>query len=305
VTPIEEAILRTVIYADLFSFPLNLRELHHYLIADQPHSLMEVEQALKTSTFLKQALEFPQEYIICAGRQEIIAIRAAREQASKQLWSPALRCGEWLARLPFVRMVALTGALAVRNASDNDDDLDYVLVTTAGRVWLARAFAIVLVRLGKTRGVVICPNYVLAVSALEQEKQDLFMAHEVAQMLPIYGVPLYDQMRAANAWVRAYLPNVDQPYFAEAERVPGRGWRALKGAAEWLLSGRLGDALEKWEYQRKLRRFADEMQTPNSAALLDDQHVKGHFQDHGHPVMQQYEQRLRQYNLETLPLAGD
>lgn len=304
-TPIEAAILRTVIYADLFSFPLNRCELHHYLIADQPHSLAEIEQALNNSAFLKQVLEFPQEYIICAGRHEIIAIRAAHESASKKLWSPALRCGEWLARLPFVRMVALTGALAVRNASDNDDDLDYVLVTATRRVWLARAFAILLVRLGKTRGVVICPNYVLAVTALEQEKQDLFMAHEVAQMLPIYGIPLYEQMRARNAWVSAYLPNANQPYFTEAERLPGRGWRTLKGVAEWLLGGRLGDALEKWEYQRKLRRFADNLRTPNSAAVLDEQHVKGHFQDHGHPVMQEYEQRLRQYNLETLPLAGD
>ncbi|MFN8450301.1 MAG: hypothetical protein U0521_17370 [Anaerolineae bacterium] len=41
------------------------------------------------------------------------------------------------ARLPPVRMVALTGALVVRNASDNDDDLDYVLVTRRG-AWIAR-----------------------------------------------------------------------------------------------------------------------------------------------------------------------
>lgn len=304
-TPIEEAILRTVIYADLFNFPLNRRELHHYLIAHEPHSLADIERTLNTSAFLRQALEFPQEYVICAGRQAIIATRATREQASMALWSPAFTCGEWLARLPFVRMVALTGALAVRNATDYDDDLDYVLVTADKRVWLARAFAIILVRLSKTRGLVICPNYVLAISALEQEKQDLFLAHEVAQMLPIYGISLYEEMRVRNAWVSAYLPNATQPYFMEAERVPGRGWRAFKQAVEWLLGGRLGDALESWEYRRKLRRFADDMRTPNSAALLDDQHVKGHFQDHGHPVMQQYEQRLRQYNLGTLPLAGD
>jgi hypothetical protein len=305
VTPLEEAILRTVIYADLFNFPLNRRELHHYLIAHRPYSPADVEQTLKTSLVLKQALEFPQDYVICAGRQELLAVRAAREAASLALWSPALRCGEWLARLPFVRMVALTGALAVRNASNHDDDLDYVLVTAAGRVWLARAFAILLVRLGKTRGVVICPNYVLAASALEQEKQDLFMAHEVAQMVPLYGLAVYTQMRGANRWVESYLPNAALPYFAEAEYMPRGGWNFLKRLGEWALGGRLGDALERWEYQRKLRRFADELRTPNSAALLDDQHVKGHFQDHGHPVMQEYARRLRAFELDALPLAGD
>ena len=304
-TSIEEAILRTVIYADLFNFPLTRRELHHYLIAEQPFTIGQIEQTLTTSIFLKTVLELRQEYVICTGRQALIAVRDARERASLALWCPALVYGEWLARLPFVRMVALTGALAVRNASDNDDDLDYVLVTTAGRVWLARAFAILLVRLAKRRGVVVCPNYVLAESALAQEKRDLFMAHEVAQMVPIYGARLYEAMRAANEWVDNSLPNAKNPYYAEAERMPGAGWRLLKGAAEWLLGGRVGDALEAWEYRRKLRRFADELKTPHHAALLDDQHVKGHFKDHGHPILEQYEQRLRQYDLAALPQAGD
>lgn len=305
-TSLEQAILRTVIYADIFSFPLTRKELHHYLIANGPYSLSEVEQALDTSILLNNELEYEGDIVFCSGRQNILAVRQQREQASLLLWSAALEYGQWLARLPFVRMVALTGALAVRNASDSDDDLDYVLVTTDGRVWLARAFAIMLVRLVRQRGVVICPNYVLAESALEQEKRDLFMAHEVAQMVPIYGDQVYRAMRARNAWVIETLPNATEPFFTEPERLPVRGWSWVKRGIEFLLGGWLGDVLENWEYHRKLRRFSAAMQTPNHAALLDASHVKGHFQDHGHPVMQQYEQRLRQYKLEPeLPLAGD
>lgn len=304
-SPTEEAILKTVVYADIFDFPLTRPELHHFLIADSPISRAQIDHALATSALLQSALEMPDDYVIPAGRRAILAVREQREQASRALWREALDYGERLARLPFVRMVALTGALAVRNASDNDDDLDYVLVTAPGRVWIARAFAILLVRLAKRRGVVVCPNYVLAESALLQERQDLFMAHEVAQMIPIYGITLYAAMRAENRWVEAYLPNADAPLHAEAERIPGRGWRLLKQAAEFVLGGRLGDALEGWEYRRKLRRFAPDLQTPNSAAQLDAQHVKGHFNDHGHPVIQQYRERLRQYDLHALPLAGD
>ncbi len=301
----EAAILKTVVYADIFDFPLTRTELHHYLIADAPVSREQIDQALATSPFLHDALEFHDDYVIAAGRQPIIAVRAQREQASQQLWREAMAYGERLARLPFVRMVALTGALAVRNASDNDDDLDYVLVTAPGRVWIARAFAIVLVRLAQRRGVIVCPNYVLAETALRQEKQDLFMAHEVVQMMPIFGLPLYAAMRAQNDWVAAYLPNAGTPLHAEPERTPGRGWRLLKRAAEVLLGGRLGEALESWEYRRKLRRFAPDLQTAHSAAQLDAQHVKGHFNDHGHPVLQQYRERLRRYDLDTLRLAGD
>lgn len=304
-SPTEEAILKTVIYADVFDFPLTRRELHHYLIAETPISHAQIDDALATSAFLLDALACQDDFVIPAGRQHIIALRAQREQASHLLWREAFHYGERLARLPFVRMVALTGALAVRNASDNDDDLDYVLVTAPGRVWIARAFAILLVRLARRRGVVVCPNYVLAESALLQEKQDLFMAHEVAQMVPIYGLSLYDAMRTRNDWVSAYLPNANAPIHAEAERIPGRGWRLFKRTAEFLLGGRVGDALEGWEYRRKLRRFAPDLKAPHSAAQLDAQHVKGHFNDHGHPVMQQYNERLRHYDLETLRLAGD
>ena len=234
-----------------------------------------------------------------------IAVRSQRAESSLLLWPFALQYGQWLSRLPFVRMVALTGALAVRNASDDDDDLDYVLITAPGRVWLARAFAIVLVRLAKLRGVVVCPNYVLAETALEQQKRDLFMAHEVAQMVPIYGFSLYRAMRDCNPWVAEYLPNTDEAFYIERERLPGAGWDRLKRATEWALGGRLGETLEDWEYRRKLRRFAGEMRTPHSAALLDDQHVKGHFNDHGYPVLQKYEDRLREYDLEALPLGSD
>jgi hypothetical protein len=303
--PTEAAILKTVIYADIFDFPLTRPELHHYLIAENPISYEQIEHTLATSSVLHDALDFEGEYVICAGRHAIIAVRLKREAASVHLWNEALHYGDWLARLPFVRMVALTGALAVRNASDSDDDLDYVLVTTPGRVWIARAFAILLVRLAAQRGVVVCPNYVLAESALLQEKQDLFMAHEVAQMVPLYGLALYRAMRDQNDWVADYLPNASAAFYAEAERTPGRGWGWLKRGAELVLGGRLGDALENWEYRRKLRRFAADLQTPHSAAQLDDQHVKGHFNDHGHPVIQQFSERLRQYNLEALPLAGD
>jgi hypothetical protein len=202
-------------------------------------------------------------------------------------------------------MVALTGALAMRNASDEDDDLDYVLVTAPRRVWMARAFAILLVRLAKRRGVVVCPNYVLAESALTQEKHDLFMAHEVAQMVPLYGQPTYLAMRSSNRWVSDFLANADAAFYVEKEYQLRGGWRWLKRAAEFVLGGRMGDVVENWEYRRKLHRFAKEMQTPNHAAQLDDQRVKGHFNDHGHPVMETYRERLRQYNLDALPLAGD
>lgn len=304
-TPTEAAILRTVLYGDVFNFALTPPEIHHFLIADTPIAYQEIQHTLETSRYLKTVLEIEQGYVVCAGRLELIPVRLRREEISSRLWALAEVYGVWLSRLPFVRMVALTGALAMRNPADQDDDLDYMLVTTPNRVWLARAFSILLVRVVKLRGVVICPNYVLAISALAQSKHDVFMAHEVAQMIPLYDTRIYRAMREANGWVRQHMPNAETPFYPQQNARLGRFWGGVKQFTEIVLGGGIGDALERWEYERKSRRFAREIRTPNSAALIDAEHVKGHFNDHGHPIMAKYRERLRQYELEALPLAGD
>lgn len=295
---IEAAILRTILYADVFNYPLTLEEIHHYLIHHEPVALEVIQDTLATSPRLHSALIARPPYYLCRERENLIAVRAAREAAADYLWPLALRYGRWLARLPFVRMVALTGALAVRNASNRDDDLDYLLVTHPGRVWIARAFAILLVRYGRLRGVEVCPNYVLAADMLEQARQDTFMAHELAQMVPLYGRATYDAMRCQNTWTAGYLPNARTVLHREAEYRPGAGWRIIKRALELLLSGPPGNLLERWEYQRKRRRFEAGMQQPHSSARIDTTQVKGHFNDNGHPTLQKYAARLREYGID-------
>jgi hypothetical protein len=295
-TGLEDAILRTVLYADVFNFPLTLPEIHHFLMAEETVSLGAVEEALARSARLRAALACAEGYFMPVGREGLVAVRQTREAASAHLWEAAQVYGAWLARLPFVRMVALTGALAVRNAVA-DDDIDYLIVTTERRVWLARASAILVVRLARLRGVALCPNYVLAEGALRQERQDIFTAHELAQMIPLYGHRLYERMRAQNAWADALLPNARGSFHAPPPESQGAGWRWIKRGLEALLGGRLGDSLEGWERGRKLRRFAPHMTHGRSSARLDEQHVKGHFNDHGHPALAQYDARLRAHGI--------
>jgi hypothetical protein len=302
-TPLEAAILRTILYADVFQFPLTIEEIHHYLMAEQPVSLEHVRTCMEQSAVLRQRLETVEGYYALRGRNETVALRRSRDELSEHLWKTGEAWGRWLARLPFVRMVALTGALAVRNAAHAGDDIDYLLVTAAGRVWLARALAVVLVRIARVRGAHICPNFVLAETALAQGRRDVFIAHEVAQMVPLYGADVYERFREANAWVKAYLPNADGSFRRNPAYPMGWAGRVAKRLGEFMLGGRLGDWLEDWEQRRKLKRFATDLQTPRSAAKLDHTQVKGHFQDHGYRVLEEYAARLRQYQVEDAPLA--
>ena len=291
-----EAIFRTLLYGDIFSFPMTEAEIHHFLI-EFSASRGDVQRTLDQSAWLAERIERVNGYCAIRDRAETAQERHRRDTASQRLWPLARRCGILLAHLPFIRMVALTGALAMRNANDERDDIDYLLVTVAGRVWIARAFAVLVVRLARLLGIHLCPNYVLSETALVQSRQDLFMAHELAQMVPLAGLPIYDRMRAANDWSAALLPNAQEPFYYEPDRRPRRLGHALQWIGELLLSGPLGDALERWEQRRKMRKFSNETRKPGSAAQIDDQRVKGHFNDYGYPALDHYRERLANYTL--------
>lgn len=295
---IEAAILRTLLYGDVFQFPMTPAEIHRYLIASTPVSLPEIKQTLATSAALRPLLTCADDYIALSEHAHYIDLRRERDTHSKALWVEARRYGQWLAWLPFVEMVALTGALCMRNPASENDDLDYLLVTRPGRVWLARLLAVVIVRLVRLRGRELCPNYVLASDQLEQSRRDLYIAHEVTQMQPLYGQRLYLQMLEHNGWTRRFLPNACP--LPASDTAPGR----LKRLAEWLLGGAPGDWLEAWEFRRKQRKFATRTPQADAAARLNSGEVKGHFQDNGQPVMVQYRQRLQKYGLVDLPSEG-
>ena len=294
---LDSAILRTVLYADVFEFPMRVEEIHFFLIGcSAPREA--VDSALAHSAWLQQYVGIIHGYVLLRRRDYTVELRKTREAASVRLWQQARRWGAVLARLPFVRMVALTGALAMRNAENDADDLDFFIVTAPHRVWTARAASIVMVRLARLGGVHLCPNYILAETALEQDRKDLFMAHEIAQMIPLSGFDTYDAMRKANPWTSGYLPNAQTPFYREqATDLPGR---FLQRLAELLLGGALGDAFEKWERNRKIRRFAAQLQRANASAQLDADHVKGHFNDYGYPTLDHYHEGLKRYGLDDV-----
>lgn len=292
---LEYAILRTLLYSDLFDYPLTFAEAAHYLIG-QPSTADAVRACLTRSCWLADRVIQLDGYLALRGREALIARRLDRAATSDRLWRHARRFVRVLRVLPFVRMIAITGALAMKNSAAQDD-IDVLIVTAPDRVWLTRALSIALVYAGKLCGDTLCPNYVISERALALERHTLFVAHEFAQMVPVYGLPVYDRMCAANPWIQRVLPNAARPFWAQPEEALGPIGRGLKCVLEKLLSGRAGTTLEIWEMRRKIRKFRPRLDQPDGDAVLDRDHVKGHFEDYGGPVMRLYAERAAQLEL--------
>jgi hypothetical protein len=229
---------------------------------------------------------------VAAQRGHLVATRLLRGDASSRLIGKACLYGGMIARLPFVRMVAITGSLAVDNA-DKGDDIDYLIVTAPGRVWLARALTMAVVRLAALRGVTVCPNYLLSEEALALPEQDRYTARELLQMRPLSGDRVYRRLLAANAWWRDYLPN------ALAAAAVSDGGGVLQRLGELLLRPVAG-RLEAWVYRRKAAELAAQAEAGNGEVVFDATMCKGHFEGHRRRTAEALAQRLRRLE-EPLP----
>jgi hypothetical protein len=186
-------------------------------------------------------------------------------------------------------MVAVSGALAMSNAAGPLDDIDILIVTQADRLWLARMFVILVVHALRPLGVEICPNYVMPEHRLELHESGLFAAHELAQLVPLYGLRTYEALMASNRWLNRYLPNVlpRSRDVREASRVARWG----QGLMEAPFGGSLGDSLERGEQRRRIPRFRRIAAEEGATETAYTPHLyKAHRSDHG---VRFYERYLR------------
>lgn len=290
---IEQAVLETVAYSDIFEYPLRAEEIHRYLPLRV--SLDDLRPALDSGI---TALGSENGYYFLKGRDSLVARRAIREAASRAALKRAHLFGRILGRLPFVRMVALTGSLAVLNL-DESGDMDYMLVAAPGRVWTARGFAVLFGRLTARVGSVLCPNLIVSENALAWGQRDLYSARELCQMVPITGARLYARLRRINDWTEDLLPNAWGP--PPLARPSSERRRFLQIAEEWALRGSLGERIESWEMRRKISRLS--RQAGRGVETRFDADVcQGNFQHHGAQTRQALRERLTQLGIDS-PLS--
>jgi hypothetical protein len=282
---LERAIVQTVAYADVFDYPLTADEIHRYLIG-VPASRGSIRGILSNS--LPRNLARSGRYFTLPGRQASVDTRKLRMANAVDYWRHAVHYGRRMSHLPFVRMVAVTGALAMDNNADGD--IDYLVITEPGRLWLCRALIVGLVRVAALKGTELCPNYFLSERAMVLEERNLFTAHEVTQMVPLAGMATYQHLRDLNRCTDGFLPNASAAPKRMAAFEPGR--RRTRHIVERTLRSRVCSPLERWEMSRKVRKLGTRGNGHAEAAFGPDW-CKGHFGDHGQATLARYAERLK------------
>ncbi len=202
-----------------------------------------------------------------------------------------------IAKLPFVRMVAVTGSLAMSN-TDEGKDIDYMIVTEPGRLWLCRALSILIARFAKLEKVSLCPNYLVTTNALEFKERSLYVAHELAQMIPLSGTEIYQEIRQRNHWTVDYLPNATSIPPMSQNRRPLQNDSVIQRLLEIFLNLPFGDWLERWEMNRKIARLARE-QSASFESYFSADVCKGHIDRHRQKTESAIQEKLKKIVLES------
>lgn len=200
--PIELAIAKTLAYSDIFDYPLTAAELHRFLISPRKTAKKNLPR---------------QQYYYLPGRKNLISLRKKRYRFSQLKLKQIQPLVNLLKIIPSIRLVAVTGALAMNNA-DEFDDIDLMIITKANRLWLTRLITLLILEISGSRrrfGQVIinnkiCPNLWLDETTLTipPHLRNLYTAHEIAQIKPLFDrFETYQQFVSANLWVKHYLAN--------------------------------------------------------------------------------------------------
>jgi len=127
-----------------------------------------------------------------------------------------------------------------------NDDIDYFIITSPGRVWLARTLLtlfkkIFLFNLYKN----FCINFFLDDKHLALQERDLYAATEIVFLILTFNHGLYHEILKVNDWVKNFYPT-----FRQASTYEVRPLTTLKPFFEYLLNNRLGEWIENKLYQK-------------------------------------------------------
>lgn len=215
----EKAILRTLIYADIFNYPLTKEEVWIYLISDRVFSKASFNNSL-SKLLLRKTIFKKGEFI------SINPISLQNRNDSKHLLEDKLKkardAAVLLSEIEGIEMIGLSGSLAIGSVRE-EEDIDFFIVTKGRYLWTVRMKCIEKLhrqgirrsRKDKEAKDKVCLNMFAAYESL-RFSEDIYTAHEIAQLVPLFSKgKTYEYFIKQNAWIDKFLPNfsVKEPFF--------------------------------------------------------------------------------------------
>ncbi len=307
---LEKSILATLVYYDVLGQPLTGWEVFKYLIKKKdlgqikPRKIIEL---LEVNPLISQKNGF---YFL-KGRQKIIKQRIARQRISDYKWKKTRRMVRLLQQIPFIRLIMVSGSLAMNNPKE-ESDIDLLIITRAGRIWTCRGLTTLFIHLlGQRRHGLLtkdrfCLNHYLTDRSLKMPFPSLYNAQTYAHLVPVWEAEpgLYKKFQRANQWLKDYLVFYHQSGKGYLRKIKDNQFLTfLRKFREFILDKKIGDGVEFILKKIQARRINSCQ--PGGRVVFDDRQLEFHPDSPEKWILGKYNQKMREMGLGELGCEKD
>jgi predicted nucleotidyltransferase len=301
-------ILATVVYYDGFDYPLTVFEIWKYLIktdyyagdvenSQEKITLAKITEKLSSDENLKKFIENKSGFYFLKGREQLTIRRIKNNELSARKFQILTKTVKWLRLVPFVKMIAVTGTLAMKNAKI-ESDLDLLIVLKQGKIWTGRTLVTFILHILKKRrhnkkiADRICLNFFLADESLEIMIKDLFSASEYMFLYPLYGWETYIKFQIKNRWIKSMKPEYALEELPPIKLIEDSSFSKIfrKGGEYIFSAGWIERGLKKIEKKRIARN--PKTHQNDSLVRVDDEALIFWPQPHGPKIFQQFKEKI-------------
>ena len=285
-SPLAQAIYKTLAFYDAQDFPLTLLEIDDYLVKEaglEASALSAIKKVLAAE--LADVVACKNGLYFLAGREELIEKRRNNYRTSLKRFIKIRRYLKPLRHFPYIRAVAISGSQALGNGSQASD-IDLFIITSRDRIWLARTIVSFYFHLlgerrhGRYIANRFCLNHYLVEGVSIDQDQNLYTALEYANLLPILGEKSWRNFWAMNGWIKEFLRN---PVFQNHNLFPAFAFSLWQKLFEKVLDFTLASGLNRllgWYQKRRIKRLEH--------ILISDQELSFHPGSRGQEILGKY-----------------
>lgn len=301
---IKNNVLKTLLYYDIFSYPLKKDELFIFLPSNTL-SKAEIISAVDSLSGTSQC-EFAQKdgYVYVKPNEHYVDIRIEKEKHSRKMWTIAKYMTHIIKRFPFVRAVMVTGSLS-KNSAGKESDIDFMVITKRGRLWISRTLLMLFKKIFLLNSYkFFCINYFISEDFTELEEKNLFTATEVVTVKSTFNTDSMKKFLESNTWVKKFFPNykIGDPYLHSTGFKVNNRISFLQRISELLFAGKPGDYLESYFRKISMRHWEkrySHMKEEDRKRLFKstDRESTTHPLDMQKKILEKYNEKLREFNL--------
>lgn len=192
-----------ITYASVFNDVIERSELIRRLGADDNEAELTIHILIQQGTIIED-----QGFLTVRDLRKKIREKHEDFVLAETLITRKLRLLRFIGWLPFIDFIGISGSLAARNpvsSGNRQADVDLFIITSNHCIWIVGIFVgflrLICGGLGE-----LCFNHIWDGSDMKVRNQNLYVATEIYNLIPVSGTGTYHQFLQVNDWASGYFP---------------------------------------------------------------------------------------------------